>query len=315
MAQIDKKTSFRPLKRDSLLMIYWKQRYLVLLFVPAILYYVFFKYLPMYGVQIAFKNYKFRMGIWGSPWVGLENFEALFTMGSFWEVLRNTFIISGLKLLLGFPAPILLALLLNEVRSSRFKRTVQTISYLPHFLSWVVLAGIFIQFLSPSIGPINILIKSLGGKPIYFLGDAKYFRSVLVITDIWRSVGWESIVYLAALTSINPEFYEAAHMDGATRWQCTRYITLPSLSPVITIMLILAVGKIINDDFDQVYNLYNEAVYSVGDVLSTYTYRRGLVKMEFGFATAVELFKNVISLILILSTNKIANKMNDYGIW
>ncbi len=315
MAHIDKKTSFCPLKRDSLLMIYWKQRYLVLLFVPAILYYVFFKYLPMYGVQIAFKNYKFRMGIWGSPWVGLENFEALFTMGSFWEVLRNTFIISGLKLLLGFPAPILLALLLNEVRSSRFKRTVQTISYLPHFLSWVVLAGIFIQFLSPSIGPINILIKSLGGKPIYFLGDAKYFRSVLVLTDIWRSVGWESIVYLAALTSINPEFYEAAHMDGATRWQCTRYITLPSLSPVITIMLILAVGKIINDDFDQVYNLYNEAVYSVGDVLSTYTYRRGLVKMEFGFATAVELFKNVISLILILSTNKIANKINDYGIW
>ena len=315
MAHIDKKTSFCPLKRDSLLMIYWKQRYLVLLFVPAILYYVFFKYLPMYGVQIAFKNYKFRMGIWGSPWVGLENFEALFTMGSFWEVLRNTFIISGLKLLLGFPAPILLALLLNEVRSSRFKRKVQTISYLPHFLSWVVLAGIFIQFLSPSIGPINILIKSLGGKPIYFLGDAKYFRSVLVLTDIWRSVGWESIVYLAALTSINPEFYEAAHMDGATRWQCTRYITLPSLSPVITIMLILAVGKIINDDFDQVYNLYNEAVYSVGDVLSTYTYRRGLVKMEFGFATAVELFKNVISLILILSTNKIANKINDYGIW
>lgn len=315
MAHIDKKTSFCPLKRNSLLMIYWKQRYLVLLFVPAILYYVFFKYLPMYGVQIAFKNYKFRMGIWGSPWVGLENFEALFTMGSFWEVLRNTFIISGLKLLLGFPAPILLALLLNEVRSSRFKRTVQTISYLPHFLSWVVLAGIFIQFLSPSIGPINILIKSLGGKPIYFLGDAKYFRSVLVLTDIWRSVGWESIVYLAALTSINPEFYEAAHMDGATRWQCTRYITLPSLSPVITIMLILAVGKIINDDFDQVYNLYNEAVYSVGDVLSTYTYRRGLVKMEFGFATAVELFKNVISLILILSTNKIANKINDYGIW
>ena len=294
---------------------YWKHRSLFLLFLPALLYYLFFKYLPMYGVQIAFKKYIFLKGIWGSPWVKFDNFEKLLHLHSFWEVLRNTFIISGLKLLFGFPAPIILALLLNEIRTVWFKRTVQTISYLPHFLSWVILSGIFIQFLSPSIGPVNIAIKAMGGKPIYFLGSEKWFRSVLVATHVWKSVGWATIVYLAALTSINPEFYEAAYIDGANRWQCTRFITIPSLAPVITIMLIFAIGGIIDDDFSQIYNMYNEAVYSVGDVISTFTYRRGLVKMDYSFASAVDLFKNLVALVLIISTNAIAKRVNDYGIW
>jgi putative aldouronate transport system permease protein len=236
-------------------------------------------------------------------------------MQSFWEVLRNTFIISGLKLVFGFPAPILLSLMLNEIRCTRFKRTVQTISYLPHFLSWIILSGIFIQFLSPSIGPLNILLKGMGIKPIYFLADEKWFRSVLVATHIWKTVGWGTIVYLAALTNINPEYYEAAYIDGANRWHCIRYITLPSLAPVITIMLIFAVGGIIEDDFNQIFNMYNEAVYSVGDVISTYTYRRGLVKLDYSFATAVDLFKNIIAFVLIITANKIANRINEYGIW
>ena len=294
---------------------YWKYRQLVMLFIPAILFYLLFKYLPIFGVQIAFKKYMFMQGVWGSPWIGAENFRKLFQMASFWEVLRNTFVISGLKLLFGFPAPILLALLLNEVRSTHFKRAVQTVSYLPHFLSWVILSGIFIQFLSPSIGPVNFLIKSLGGKPIYFLGEEKWFQPVLVMTHVWKSAGWESIVYLAALTNINPEYYEAAYIDGATRWQCARYITVPSLAPVITIMLIFAVGGVIDDDFNQIYNMLNEAVYSVGDVLSTFTYRRGLVKMDYGFAAAADLFKNVIAFILIITANTAANRINEYGIW
>ena len=302
-------------RKPGLLRSYWKYRSLVLLFVPAVLYYVLFKYLPIYGVQIAFKKYMFLKGIWGSPWVGFSNFEKLIGMASFWEVLRNTFIISGLKLLFGFPAPIILALLLNELRGVAFKRVVQTISYLPHFLSWVILSGIFIQFLSPSIGPINIAIKAMGGKPIYFLGSESWFRPVLVFTHVWKSVGWGTIVYLAALTGINPEFYEAAHIDGATRWQRMRYITLPSLAPVITIMLIFAVGGVIEDDFSQIYNMYNEAVYSVGDVISTYTYRRGLVKMDYGFASAVDLFKNLVALVLIVLANTVANRVNEYGIW
>jgi len=208
-----------------------------------------------------------------------------------------------------------LALLLNEVRHSLFKRTVQTISYMPHFLSWVVIAGLFTQFLSPSIGPINILLQSMGIQPIYFLADPGWFRSVLVGTEIWKDIGWGTIIYLAALTGINPELYEASTVDGANRFQNMFYITLPSMAPVVTIMFIFAVGKIVNDDFDQIFNLYNPAVYNVGDVLSTYTYRRGLIQMEYSFATAVGLFKNAIAFILIVITNSVAKKINDYGLW
>ncbi|MGZ9585554.1 ABC transporter permease [Paenibacillus marinisediminis] len=294
---------------------YWKTRYLVLLFLPAIAYYIIFHYVPIYGILIAFKDYRFKLGIWGSPWVGLEHFRDLFSLPSFWEVFRNTIIISFYKLVFSFPAPIILALMLNEVRHMIFKRFVQTISYVPHFLSWVVIAGLFVQFLSPSIGPINILLKAFGIDPIYFLGDPKWFRAVLVLTEVWKSVGWGTIIYLAVLTGINPDLYEASKVDGASRMQNIRYITLPSMAPVVTIMFILAVGQIVNDDFDQVFNLYSPAVYQVGDVLSTYTYRRGLVELEYSFAATVGLFKNIIAFVLIVITNTISKKINEYGLW
>lgn len=299
----------RPLYR------YWKYRYLLLMFIPAIVYYIVFHYMPIYGILIAFKNYKFSQGIWGSSWVGLEHFRDLFALESFWQVFRNTMIISFYKLVFGFPAPIILAILLNEVRLVAFKRVFQTVTYMPHFLSWIVVSGMFIQFFSPSGGPVNVVLQMLGMKPIYFLADVNWFRPVLVITDIWKGAGWSSIIYLAALTGINPELYEAATVDGAGRFARIRYITLPSLVPVITIMLIFAAGSIINDDFDQVFNLYNTAVYSVGDVISTYTYRKGLVGMEYSFATSVGLFKNVLAFLILLIANTIAKKVNDYGLW
>jgi putative aldouronate transport system permease protein len=283
--------------------------------VPAVLYYVIFHYLPMYGMLIAFKDYRFNAGIWGSPWVGLRHFQDLFALESFWQVFRNTIILSLYKLIFGFPAPIALAILFNEVRLVLFKKIVQTLSYLPHFLSWVVVAGLFIQFLSPSIGPINIILKLLGFDPIFFLGSTTWFRFTLVTTEIWKDVGWGTIIYLAALTGINPELYEAAEVDGSNRFHKMFYITLPSLTPVITIMFIFAVGRIVNDDFDQVFNLYNPAVYQVGDVLSTYTYRRGLVELDYSFAAAVGLLKNVLAFTLIVATNAISKRINEYGLW
>lgn len=294
---------------------YIRHRYLLAMLLPGVVFFVVFKYLPIYGVQIAFKDYRFLQGIWRSPWIGLENFRNLFAAKSFWNVFRNTLEISLLHLVFGFPAPIILALLFNEVRHLRFKKTIQTISYLPHFISWVILGGLFMQFLSPSVGPVNLLLKELGGDPIFFLADPKWFRTVLVTTQIWKGVGWGSIIYLAALSNVDPQLYDAADIDGANRLQKIRYITLPSLSPVITIMLILAVGTIVEDNFDQIFNLYNPAVYSVGDVLSTYTYRMGLVNLEYGFSAAVGLFTNVIAFTLVILANALSKRINSYGIW
>jgi putative aldouronate transport system permease protein len=294
---------------------YWKHRYLFVLFIPAIIYYGIFRYGPLYGIQIAFKDFIFRRGITGSPWVGIENFKILFSMGSFKEVLRNTVIISFLKLVFGFPAPIIFAILLNEIRAPGYKKFIQTVSYLPHFVSWVILGGVFTQFLSPSTGPVNIILQNVGIKPVYFLANEIWFRPVLVITSIWKGVGWSSIIYLASISGIDPELYEAAEIDGAGRLKKAISITIPSLVPVITIMMIFSVGGIIQDDFDQIFNLYNPAVYSVGDVLSTYTYRVGLVEMKYSFSAAVGLFTNIISFVLILVTNSITKRVNEYGLW
>lgn len=294
---------------------YWKHRFLFAMFLPVIAWYIIFRYIPIYGVTIAFKKYYIKRGILGSPWIGLENFELLFSGKSFREVVRNTVLISIYQTIFGFPIPIIFALLLNELRLQRFKKVVQTISYLPHFISWIILTGIFYEVLSPSRGPINIVLMNLGFKPIYFLGDPKWFRTTLVATNVWKGMGWGSIVYLAALTSIDPSLYEAATVDGAGRFRRIWHITLPGITPVITIMFIFAMGKIIDDNFDQVFNLYNPAVYSVGDVISTYVYRAGLESLNYDIATAAELFKNVISFGLIVATNYITKKINDYGLW
>jgi putative aldouronate transport system permease protein len=301
--------------RRVLMVNMWRYRSFYIMLLPAIVYYLIFHYYPMYGAQIAFKDFKFNMGISGSPWVGFEHFVSLFSAPSFYQILANTLIISFYKLIFGFPAPILFALLLNEVMNPRIKKVVQTISYLPHFISWVVLGGVFILFLSPTAGPINSLVGLFGFEPIFFLGDNDWFRSSLVWTHIWKGVGWGSIIYFAALAGIDTSLYEAAEIDGANRFHKMFYITIPSMFPVITIMFIFAVGGIINDDFDQVFNLYSPAVYQSGDVISTYVYRKGLVGMEFSFATAVGLFKNVIGFTLIIITNQIVKKYSDYSLW
>lgn len=296
---------------------YKKHAALTLMFLPVVIYFVVFKYVPMGGIVIAFKNYKISRGIWGSTWCGLNNFRQAFRTVTFTRSVRNTLIISGLKLLFGFPAPILLALMLNEVTHKRYQRSVQTISYLPHFLSWVVLAGLFQQLLSPNNGAVNALFRQFFGlqEPIFFLGDNRYFRGTLVATDIWKNVGWSSIIYLATIAGIDPALYEAASCDGATRFQSTFYITLPLLASTIVVMLILNVGSIMDAGFDQVFNLYNSAVYASGDIIDTYVYRIGIGDMKYSLSTAVGLFKNVIGFILVVGTNMIAKRISGEGIW
>ena len=296
---------------------YKKHLALTLMFLPVIAYFIIFKYRPMLGIVIAFKNFKIKQGIWGSAWCGLDNFTKVFATPTFARSVRNTLIISGLKLLFGFPMPIILALMLNEVTHVRFKKTVQTITYLPHFLSWVVLAGMFQQLLSPNNGAVNAVLREVFGvrDSIYFLGDNRYFRGTLIVTDIWKNVGWSSILYLATISGIDPALYEAATVDGATRWQCTKYITLPSLVSTIVVMLILNVGSIMDAGFDQVFNLYNSAVYQTGDIIDTYVYRYGLGDLKYAQATAVGLFKNVIAFVLVAGTNLIARRISGEGIW
>lgn len=296
---------------------YGKQYQLVLMFLPAAITLALFVYAPMYGLTIAFKDFALLKGISGSPWVGLENFRKLLTAPSFSEVFVNTIKISFLRLIFGFPAPILLALLLNEVGNARFKKVVQTISYLPHFLSWVVLAGIVIQILSPSSGIVNQIIVMFGGNPIYFVADPRYFVPMLIVTGIWKEVGWGTVVYLASITSISPELYEAATIDGAGRFQKMLHITLPALRPVVSIMFILNSGNLINAGFDQIYNLYNPAVYKVADIIDTYVYRRGLLDMKYSFSSAAGLFKNIISFALVLTTNGLVKVISgkENGIW
>jgi len=307
----------KPKKSMLLLKKYFYHRYLFILLIPTIVLFVIFSYAPMYGVTIAFKDYKFLKGIMGSPWVGLEHFRAMFTGINFLSVFRNTIIISFLMLIFGFPAPLIMALLINEIRHNKLKKFVQTASYLPYFLSWVVLAGIIIPLLSPSIGPVGIVMKATGLEPINFMGEPQWFRFVLVATSLWKNTGWGTIVYLASIAGIDQELYEAAIVDGAGRLRRAINITIPSLVPVITFLFILSVGNLINDDFDQIFNLYNPAVMQVADVISTYTYRTGLVMMQYSYSAAVGLFRNGISIALILLSNFFLKKIsdNEYGIF
>ncbi|MDD6174294.1 MAG: ABC transporter permease subunit [Firmicutes bacterium] len=294
----------------------YKKNYdIFLLFVPVLLWYLIFCYLPMYGIVIAFQDFKLADGILGSQWIGFENFKKLFRSPSFLRVFRNSVEISLLRIIFGFPLPILLALMLNEVRNKAFKKVSQTISYLPHFLSWVVLAGVFTQILSPSTGIVNRLLNAIGIESIYFMGDPQWFRFTLIATGIWQSVGWGSIIYIAAITSIDSQMYEAAVIDGANRFQQIIKITLPSIAPVITIQLILTSGSIINAGFDQIFNMYNDSVMKVSDIIDTFVYRKGLAEMQFSFSTAVGLFKNVISFAMVIITNAISKRVNDNGIW
>jgi len=292
-----------------------KYGYYYLMLAPAIVLFALFSYVPMYGVIIAFKDYRFIDGIWGSPWVGFDYFEQFFHDVFFWRIIRNTLTISGLHLLFGFPAPVVLALLFNELIHGKFKKFVQSVSYLPHFMSWVILASLLTEILSPSRGALNYVLTFFGGKPIHFLADPDTFVGMLVVTHIWQSVGWGSVVYLAAIAGISQDQYESATIDGAGRLQKIMHITLPSLVPIMTILFILNVGGIMNAGFDQIFNLYNPAVYRVADIIDTYVYRIGLLETKYGFSSAIGLFKNVIALALVMGTNFLVKRFNDYGIW
>lgn len=294
---------------------YASHKYYFLMLLPVLAYFIIFHYVPIYGVLMAFQDYRIFKGISGSEFVGLKHFRELFDGIYFLPVLKNTLIINAYKILFGFPAPIILALLINEIMRPRFKKFVQTVSYLPHFLSWIVLSGIIIEVLSPSRGIVNMILMEFGFQPIYFLADTSWFRSVLVSTEVWKGVGFSAIIYLAAIAGISPDLYEAAEVDGISRLKKVWYITLPSIAPVIVIMIILNSGSIINDDFDQIFNLLNTNVQSVGDVISTYTYTEGIAKMNYSYAAAVGLFKNVIALVMVLTANTIARRFSDQAIF
>ncbi|RAV14823.1 ABC transporter permease [Paenibacillus contaminans] len=295
----------------------WKNRHYYILLLPALLFFILFHYVPMAGIILAFKDFSYAKGIFGSEWVGLEHFNRLFGSNSFYEVLANTLIISFYRLAFVFVAPIIFAMLLNELRNVKFKRTVQTISYLPHFISWVVLGGIVMELLSPTRGIVNYFIQLFGFEPIYFLSSSEHFRSVLIVSDIWQSVGWGSIIYLAAIAGINPDQYESASIDGATRWQMAVKITIPSILPTIVILFIFQLGGIMHAGFDQIFNLYNPSVYKVADIIDTYVYRIGLVNLEYDYTTAVGLFKNVVGFILVILANIVTGRIREgeYRLW
>jgi putative aldouronate transport system permease protein len=287
-----------------------KHKYYFLLLAPGILYLLVFNYWPMFGVTIAFKDFRLLDGIFGSPWAGLKWFRILFAAEDFWTALRNTVIISLYKLVFNFPAPIILALLLNEVYHSGFKRIVQTIVYFPHFVSWVILAGVLFSLFSTGKGFLQVF--GLAGSPLM---DPGKFRGMLVLSEMWKEVGWGTIIYLAAIAGINPELYDAGRIDGATRLQLVRHITIPSIASTIVILLILRTGHILNVGFDQIYNLYNPLVYNVADVLETYVYRVGITEGRFPFATAAGLFQSGVGLVMLILTNKISKRLTGSGIW
>jgi len=295
----------------------WFYRYLYLLALPGVLYFVIFSYVPMWGVVIAFKDFRLFRGLAGSPWVGLRHFEFFFTSPNFPRLLRNTILISGLNLAFVFPAPILLALLLNELKNGLFKRFVQTVSYLPHFISWIVVGGLLTYTFSQSMGIVNIQLQRLGMEPLHILGNKSAFYSLVVGTGIWKEIGWETIIYLAAMAGINPELYEAATVDGANRLQRALYITLPGISAVIVIMLILQISSILNSNFLQILILQgaDASLYEVGDVIDTWVYRAGFLKSQLSLATAVGLFKGVVGLVLMFLANKVANRLTGQGLW
>lgn len=291
-----------------------RYKYLYIMMIPALTAIILFNYLPMFGLTIAFKDYNLMKGVWKSPWAdnhGLEYFIKIFKEPYVFQVLKNTLILSFAKLVCNIVAPLTLALFINEVNNKYFKKTVQTISYLPHFLSWVIVAGLINNVFSPSSGIVPTIMKLVTGNEtqISLLTDPRYFRVILVLTDVWKNVGWGSILYLASITGIDPSQYEAAIIDGASRVQRMIYITLPSLIPLVITLLIMNCGSILNGGFDQVFNMYNSLVMNVSDILDTYTYRLGLVDLNYGFSSAVGLLKSIVGTFMVLFTNYVSKKV------
>jgi ABC-type polysaccharide transport system, permease component len=294
---------------------FWRNWQLYLFLLPALVYFAVFRYAPMVGLQIAFKDYAASLGFWGSPWVGLEHFRRFFSSAEFLRLLSNTIVLSLYQLAVMFPLPILLALMINQLKSQRFRRVVQTVIYAPHFISTVTLVGILFVFLSPRNGMVNSLIVALGGKSIFFLGDPLWFRHLYVISSAWQDAGWGTIVYLAALTSISPELHEAAIIDGASKLQRIKHIDLPGIMPTAVIMLILNLGNLMSIGFEKSFLMQTSLNISRSEIISTYVYKVGLLGAQFSFATAVGLFNSAINLVLILTVNKITKRLGEVSLF
>lgn len=288
-----------------------------LMILPSLLFLIVFAYLPMAGIVMAFQDFKLLGGgIFGSPWVGLENFRTMFEREDSLQVIWNTFFIAALKIIFNLLAPFTFAILLNEVRKAFLSRTIQTLVYLPHFLSWVILGGILLNILSTDGGLVNRALESIFGiKPIFFLGEGNWFRFTVIASEVWKEFGYGTIVFLAALANINPSLYEAAEVDGASRWKQTLHITIPSLIPMAVVVGTLSLGNILNAGFDQIFNLYNPLVYEKGDIIDTFVYRTAIMEGKFGFATAVGLFKSIVSMALIVISYRIAYKVANYRVF
>ena len=282
----------------------------LLLIIPLV-YYIIFKYVPIWNAQIAFKDFQARKGVLGSAWIGFQNFSDFINSFYFWELLRNTVFYSVGKIIISLPLSIILAIAIYECTRPILRKIVQTLAYLPHFLSWVIMYGILLSLLAPADGVLNDLIKLCGGAPIDFLSSVDAFPWVVLISDAWKEMGWSAIIFIAALMGIDVSLFEAAMVEGANSWQRIKYITLPAIKPVIVTVLLLKIGTILDAGFDQIYMLYSQPVYSVADIIDTWVYRQGLLQFEFGLATAVGLFKGVFGMILMLVSNKLVSKMNE----
>lgn len=292
-----------------------RNKYTYLMAIPVVAFFIVFCYVPMYGIIIAFQNYKPALGVMGSDWVGLKHFKEFFGSYYFWRLLRNTFLINVYDLIFGFPAPIILALLLNEVKNLRFKKIVQTITYMPHFISLVVVASLIIEFCSSRGFIVNIMHTLFGTEKIGLLGKPEYFRTIYVASGIWQSVGFGSILYIAALSNIDPQLYEAATLDGAGRWRKMWHITLPGILPTTIIMLILRIGNMMNVGFEKIILLYNSNTFETADVISSFVYRKGLQEHIYGYSTAIGLFNSVISFALLIAANKISQRLTETSLW
>lgn len=286
-----------------------------LMLIPGLALLLVFHYVPMFGIVMAFEDFKPAKGFFGSKWVGWDNFVYMAKLPNMGSVLYNTVFIAVLKIIVGMIVPIFVALMLNEIGSKPYKRIVQTVVYFPHFLSWVILGGVLMDVLSPSTGIVNDVIRLFGGKPVYFLGDKGWFPYTMVITAVWKNFGYDTIVYLAALTNVDRNLYEAASIDGATRMQQTWHVTLPGILPIVTLMGVLNLGNILNAGFDQIFNLYSPSVYSTGDIIDTFVYRLGLEQAQFSVSTAVGLFKSVISIIMVSLANYLAGRYANYRVF
>ncbi|MDQ0915983.1 sugar ABC transporter permease [Paenibacillus sp. V4I5] len=313
-AMKEKPTATRPVRQGTLRSIY-HSRWFYLMMIPGLVYYILFHFAPMAGTLIAFQNYNLMKGIWGSPWVGFDNFRVIFDNPEFLQIMRNTLLISIYKIVGNMVPDVILALMLNEVRVLWFKRAVQTITYGPYFLSWVIVYGLAFSFLAPGSGLISTFVRDMGWGQIDLLTNQDFFRPMLVLTEIWKNTGFGAIIYLAALASINQELYEAAVVDGAGRWRQLWHISLPGIRDVFVLLLIIRIGGILDAGFDQVFIFLNARVYDVGDIVDTWVYRYGFERLEFGVAAAMGVFKSLVGLVLVVGANRLAKKVGGSGIW